>query len=203
MVQDRRTELRDPLVTERGRLKDRRFPRAGRAQVQHLTELPDHLAGPIPVGLVHDEDVCDLQDAGLGHLNRIAHPRGEHDHGRIGGRGHLDLGLADAHGLHHDLVVRGGVQHANGLRRRERHAPQMSTGGHRTDEDARIGRVLLHADAVPQQRPAGVRGGGIDREHRDVRPASRSARTSSVASVDFPTPGAPVSPIVDAAPVLA
>ena len=36
-----------------------------------------------------------------------------------------------------------------------------------------------------------------------VRPASRSARTSSVASVDFPTPGAPVSPIVDARPVLA
>ena len=36
-----------------------------------------------------------------------------------------------------------------------------------------------------------------------VRSTSRSARTSSVASVDFPTPGAPVRPIVEARPVLA
>ena len=96
-------------------------------------------------------------------------------------------------------VVAGRVEDADRLGSGERHPTEMSARGHRPDEHAGVGGVLLHPDAVAQQRAAGVRGGRIDREHRDraVRVRART-RTSPAASVDFPTPGAPVRPIVEA-----
>ncbi len=62
-------------------------------------EVSGDVVRPLAVGLVHDEHVGDLQDAGLRHLHRVA-PARRHDHqGRVGRRGDVHLGLSHAHGL--------------------------------------------------------------------------------------------------------
>src|SRR6476659_6411714 len=50
----------------------------------------------LTVGLVDDEDVTDLEDAGLGGLDAVAHAGGEEHDRRVGQARDLDLGLADA-----------------------------------------------------------------------------------------------------------
>ena len=64
----------------------------------------------------------------------------------------------------------GGVEHAQRLRRGRRQPAEMAAGGHRADEDALVGGVLLHADAVAEQRAAGERRRRVDGEH--ARPAA-------------------------------
>ena len=93
-------------------------------------------------------------------------PGREHDHRGVGGGRDVDLGLADPDRLDDDAFVAGSVEDANGLGRREGHAAEVSAGGHRPDEDAGVGGVLLHAHAIAQQRAAGVRRGRVDRQHR-------------------------------------
>ena len=48
----------------------------------------------------------------------------------------------------------------------------MAAGGQAADEDAGVGRVLLHAHAIAEQRPTRERAGRIDREDPDAPPAS-------------------------------
>ncbi len=82
-----------------------------------------------------------------------------------------------------------------------RQPAEVAARGHRADEHALVGGVLLHPDAVAEQRPAGERRRGIDGE--DARPAgrARAARRSSAAVVvDLPTPGDPVMPMTLARP---
>ena len=74
-------------------------------------------------------------------------------------------------------------------------AAERAARGHGADEDAGVGVVLLHADAVAEDGAAG------DAAARDRRPRSppcclpaRSARASASTSVLLPAPGAPVMP---------
>ena len=53
---------------------------------------------------------------------------------------------------------------ARHIRSRLREPAECAARGHRSDEDARIGVMIQHADAVAQNRAAGVRAGRI---HRD------------------------------------
>ena len=126
---------------------------------------------------------------------------GASDHQRrVGQRGDLDLGLADADRLDADHVEPGRVEHPQRLRRRDRQPAEVTAAGHRPDEHARVGRVILHPDPVAEQRAAGERRGRVDGEHaRPACPRARYARTSRSVTVDLPTPGEPVSPTMPGA----
>ena len=73
-------------------------------------------------------------------------------------------------------------------------AAQVAARRHRADEDARVGRVRLHADAVAQDRAARVRAGGIYRDRRRPSPWARRCAVSRSTRVDLPAPGGPVMP---------
>ena len=77
---------------------------------------------PVAVGLVHDEHVGDLEQARLVRLHAVAPPGVHDDDGRVGRARDLDLDLADADRLDDDPRLAGGVEHPDGLRRRERQA---------------------------------------------------------------------------------
>ena len=122
-----------------------------------MAEIAHRAVGAVAVGLVDDEDVGDLEDAGLGRLDPVAHARGEEDEGGVGGVRHLDLGLPDPHGLDEHDVAAGRVEHPQGLRRRPRQPAEVPPRGHRADEDLRVRGVLRHPDPVAEQRPTGER----------------------------------------------
>ena len=122
-------------------------------------------------------------------LHAVAPARVHDDDRRVGGVGDLDLDLPDADGLDDHPRLAGGVEHTHGLRRREREAAEMPAGRHRADEHARVGRVVLHAHAVAEDRAAGERARRVDREHADLVAVGADARDEPVGSVDLPAPG--------------
>ena len=73
----------------------------GGPEREHLAEVPAGLGGPRPVGLVDHEQVGDLEEPGLGGLERVAPTGGDHHHRGVAGRRHLDLDLADPDRLDH------------------------------------------------------------------------------------------------------
>jgi len=79
-------ELIDPLTGGRDRGDDRGFPVAGVpvGEGDHVPQVADRLLRAVPVGLVHREHIADLQDACLGRLDRVAHPRRDEHQCRIG-----------------------------------------------------------------------------------------------------------------------
>ena len=73
------------------------------------------------------------------------------------------------------------------LRRRERETAEVTAGGHRADEHARVGGVVLHADAVTEDRAAAERAGRVDREHADlVAVGARCEPTSAIGERRLP-----------------
>ncbi len=185
MTGDGGPELADPRAVGRDRLDDRRRPVAVARQLQHLREVTHRLARAGTVRLVDDEHVGDLEQARLRGLYAVA-PAGVHDDDRRVGRlRDLDLDLPDTDGLDDHQRLTGGIEHAHGLRRREREAAEMPAGRHGADEHAGIGRVVLHAHPVAEDRPAAERARRVDREHahltslgrRRTRRADRSAWT--------------------------
>ena len=75
---ERRDDLVDALAARGDRLArsaaaSRPAPRSPRRD--HALDVADGGVGAVPVGLVDHEDVGDLQDAGLGRLDRVAHAR--------------------------------------------------------------------------------------------------------------------------------
>ena len=67
-------------------------------------------------------------------------------------------------GLDQDPVEAGGVEQVDRVARGAGEAAHGAAGGHRADEDARIGVERLHADAVAEEGAAGVGAGRIDGE---------------------------------------
>src|SRR5205814_1836670 len=120
------------------------------------------------VGLVDDEDVRDLQEPGFGRLHRVAPSGVDDDNGGVGVAGDLDLDLADADGLDHDPSLAHRVEHADRLWRRERETTEVTTCRHRADEHAGVVGVVLHADAITQDRAAAERTRRVDGEHTDL-----------------------------------
>ncbi len=76
--------------------------------------------GPVPVGLVHGEDVGALQDARLDRLHLVAHPRRGDDQGGVRHPGDLELVLPDADGLDQHDVRAPGVEHPHDVHHRAR-----------------------------------------------------------------------------------
>ena len=171
-------DLGDALAARRDGLEHGRRPRVvgapgarARAQRDHVPQLAHRRVGAVAVGLVDDEHVPDLEDAGLGSLHPVAHPRGQQHERGVGGPGHLDLALTDADGLDQHDVEPGRVEHADRLGRGPRQPAEVAARGHRADEDPRVRGVILHPDAVAEQRPSGERRRRIDREHPDAEVA--------------------------------
>ena len=167
------------------------------AQRQHVAQVAHDRVGAVAVGLVDHEDVGDLEDAGLGRLDAVAHPgREQHERG-VGQRGDLHLGLPDADRLDEHDVAAGRRQHAQRLRRRPGQPAEVAAAGHRADEDPVVGGVVLHAHPVAEQRPAGERRARVDREHADPHPATavrRHQRAGRGRLADARRPGQPDDP---------
>ena len=86
----------------------------------------------------------------------------------------LELVLADADRLDEDDVAAVRIEHAHHVARRAREAAEMAARRDGADEDARIGRVPRHADAIAEDRAARVRARRIDADDADLsRPAAR------------------------------
>ena len=83
--------------------------------------------------------------------------------------GDLHLDLSHAHRLDQDRLETRGVKGPDHLRAGRGQAAEVSPGGHRPDEDVAVGGVILHADAVTEQRPAGEGGRGVDGQHPHAR----------------------------------
>ena len=73
--------------------------------------------------------------------------------------------LADAYCFDEDELVSGGVQNQRHIARRPRQAPEKSARRHRTDENARVGGVALHAYAVAENCSARIGTRRIDRNN--------------------------------------
>ena len=106
------------------------------------------------VGLVDDEHVADLEQAGLARLDRVAPTGSDDDDRRVGGTGDRNLHLTDADRLDEDPRVAGGVEHAHRMRRCTREPAELAARRHRAHEHAVVGVVVLHADAVTEDRAA-------------------------------------------------
>jgi hypothetical protein len=98
-------------------------------------------------------------------------------------------------------VAPGGVHQQRGLQRRlagDRRARQAV--GHRADEHARVEKWSLSRIHRPAARP--VNGNARRRLHPPpLCPPSRSCFVRALISVDWPTPGGPVKPMIAALPL--
>ena len=110
--------------------------------------------GAFAIGLVDDEDVGDLHDAGLERLHVVAGARHQRDDRDVGGADDVDFVLADADGLDDDDVLAGGVEDERRVAGRARQAAQVAARRHAADEHARVAGVRLHAHAVAEDRAA-------------------------------------------------
>jgi len=177
-------QLRHPCATDSHRLHDRRPPalrlltawrRVGgqqlavmpapglaiRAQVEHSLQGANRILGLRAVGLVDDEDVGDLQDAGLDRLHIVPQSGRLHDQGGLRLMGDIHFALARADRLDENGVEAGGIQRADGVGGGAGQPAQTATGGHAADEDAGIASQVAHADAVAQDRAAGEGAGRV------------------------------------------
>ena len=145
----------------------------------------------VAIGLVHHEDVGDLQDAGLRHLDGVAQAGRQDHYRRVGGRRDLHLGLAYPDRFDQDQVVTGRVQDANGLGGGKRHAAEVASRGHGTDEYIRVGGVLLHPHPVTEKRPARVGRGRVHREDRDTEPSFTRLADERARKGGLADPGGP------------
>ena len=147
---------------------------------QHAFDLALRLLRAGPVGLVDDEDIGDLHDAGFDGLNIVAHAGDQHDHRDVGERRDIDFILPHADRLDDDEVESGGAEQARERGAGARESAGCAARGHGADEDAGIGVMALHADAVAEDRAARGAAGGIDRDDRDCLPAAAHLRGQRV-----------------------
>ena len=132
-------------------------------------DLLAQLVGAGAVGLVDREDVGDLHDARLERLDAVARFGDEHEDGRVGHAGDVELRLADADRLDQDAVEAGGVEQVGHLARAGGEAAERAAAGHRADVDALVQRDGFHADAVAEQGAAGERAGRVHRDDADAK----------------------------------
>ena len=137
----------------------------------------------------------------------------------VGGRGHLELLLADPDGLHQHHVESHGREDPHGVGHGDGQAAQVAPRGHRADVHTVVEGVGLHADPVAEdgatrvgedgsmastpmaKPPSSVSGrlpaavtAPVPASAAPVRPRTRPAAIIRSVSVDFPAPGAPVMP---------
>ena len=102
------------------RVNDRRNPAVlpGRQALQRQNFALQAIRARL-IGLVDDEDVGDLHDAGFDGLHIVAHAGNQHDHGHVREFRDLHFILADADSFDEDNFFAGGVEqqrHVGGCR---------------------------------------------------------------------------------------
>ena len=117
--------------------------------------------GSVAITFVDHKDVGDFHDAGLDGLHVIAHARNQNDDGDVGKTNDVHFILSDTDGFDHDDIATRGIENSRSVGRGAGQATERTAGGHAANEDAGIGVVVLHANAVAQNRSPGVRTGGI------------------------------------------
>ena len=140
---------------------------AAHSQRLQSADFPLHALGAFAIALVDHENVGDLHDAGLDGLHIVAHARHQNDNRDIGQAHDVDFVLSNSDRLDHHQVASRGIKHGRHIRRGARQSAQRTARGHAANVDSGIGKMLLHADAVAQNRSAGVGTGGIDRDDAD------------------------------------
>ncbi len=70
---------------------------------------------PIAVGLIDDQDVTNLHNAGFHRLHVISHARHQHDHTDVRSFGNLDFILTDTDGLNDDFFIAGRIEDRRGF----------------------------------------------------------------------------------------
>ena len=86
------------------------------------------------------------------------------------------------------------VEDADDLGRRGGQAPQVPPARDGTDEDARVGRVVLHPDAVAEERATGEGRARVDREDGDPLPLRPKGTDERVRRRRLPDAGRPRQP---------
>ena len=148
--------------------RDGRNPLAFAEHLEHDLDIGGHLVGAFLVGLVDDEDVGDLHDAGLHYLHVVAHSRREDEADRVRYLHDVDFGLPDADRLYDDRVEAAGVEYERGLVRAAADAAEISARAHAADEDALLDRVVLHAQAVAENSAASEGARRVYRYYADL-----------------------------------
>jgi hypothetical protein len=163
-------------------------------EVHHVAQLGEEPVGALPVGLVHHEHVGHLQEARLHGLDGVPRLRHQDHHRRVGQARDVQLRLADADRLHQHPVEAEGVVEALDLGRRPREPAQAAAGGHAPDEDARVERVGLHADAIAEDGAPREGAGRVDGGHAHRLAPLAQKGHQAVDQRALPRPGRPGEP---------
>ena len=121
------------------------------------------------VCLVHDKEVGDLEDAGLVHLDGVAHPGHHDDRGAVDEGADRDIVLASAHRLDDQLVVARAADQLDDLGQR---AVVLADDRERPVEDPLVDRVEVDAQAVAEERAARDRAHRVERDDGDLLAAA-------------------------------
>src|SRR3989304_1785329 len=177
---ERPQQLGHALAAEGGREQDvralgARASRLGRhpivlpAHGQHRPPLGSRAVCPRPGALVDDDEVGHLEEPRFDGLYLVPHLGRLHHDRRVGDGGHLDLGLAGAHGLDEAQREAHGVEDGRRGHGRRGQPSRVAARGHGADEDVAVAGVCLHAHAVTED---GAAGGGARRRPPFPRPGA-------------------------------
>jgi len=122
------------------------------------------------IGFVDDEHLSDLHNTRFKRLNIVSRARREDHQSHMSQPCDLDFVLPHADGFDQDHVPTRGIQEHDHFSGRTREAAQRSAGRHGTDKDPRIGMMILHANAIAQNRSTGIGAAGIHSDHRNRLP---------------------------------
>ena len=159
--------------------------------MEHLDQLRLHPFGPVAIRLVDDEDVGDLEEAGLHHLDRVARLGHEDDDRRVSEPHDVELRLAHADRLDDHVLHPEGVEQAGHVTRRPRDAAVAAAAGEAPDEDSRVEEVGLHPDAVAQHGPTAEGARRVDGHDPDARARGAEMPRDAVGERRLPRPGGP------------
>ena len=138
----------DAGVFLRRHKRDWRDPFALAEHLEHDLHVGGHLVRALLIGLVDDEDVGYLHNAGFHYLHVVAHSRRQYEADRVRYLYYVDLRLADADSLYYDGVESAGVEYERRFVRAAADAAEISARAHAADEDALFNGVVLHTKAV-------------------------------------------------------
>ena len=136
-----------------------------------------------------------LHETRLCGLHLIARLRRDDDECRVGDARDVELTLTDPDGLDQHVVEAGGLEHVGSVGDGGAQAAERPRASHAANEDTcvrRRRRSSARGRRAAHRRKKGSMGSTA---MTATVPVGRSARTSSVVSVDFPAPGAPVIPM--------
>ena len=120
------------------------------------------------IRLVHDNDVCDLEDPRLHRLHLIATLGPLDNEQHIGEPRDADLGLPGTNGLHNDQIKSSRLNQ-NGCRSGNMgKRPSTTAGSNGTSESTVVIRMLIDAHAITKECPTALIGTWINRQDRDA-----------------------------------